>query len=374
MKKVSFIFLLFFLFLAKPVYGAENGQSIIDRLDTFDFNEISEALNKGLSVEQEKINVKELAASAVKGDLDLSPSRIFNSILRTLFRELFLNGRLMMNLLVVGILGALLKTLTDSFQNKGAGELGFYAGYIVIVMLLFASFRLAVDVSRGLITTLAGIMQASIPLMLGLLVLTGNVTGAAAFHPAMIFAVNIISLVIESFILPAIVFAAILRLVNYMGNRDMLTKLADFAKTSISWVLKSILAVFMLVLSLQRVSAPILNNLALKTARFTVGSLPVVGDLLSGTMDSVLYWSTAAKNGVMVALVVGVIIVCALPLIKIAALFVAFKLTAGVMQPVCDERIIKCIDGVADFIALLVWASVTVVVMFLFALMIILSF
>ena len=369
MKKAGFILLAFYLLITgcRQAYG----QEISDQLDMFDFQEINQALNEGL---EQKIDIGELATQAIQGKLDLSPGNILDSIVKTLFKELYSNGKLIGNLLVVGFLSALLKNLTDSFKTKGAGEVGFYVCYIVLVMLLFSSFQLAVDIGKNLISLLAKIMAASIPLLLGLLAFSGNVSGAYVLHPALIFAVNGVTVIIRDVLFPLIIFGAIIRLINNLSDKDMLARLADFFKMAIGWALKGLLFLFITILSLQRISSPLLNQLTLKTAKFTIGSIPMVGDLLSGTMDTVLYWSLTIKNGVLVASIIGLIMVCGLPLFKLAAIFICFKITAGLLQPICDERMIKAIDGVGDFAALLLWATITVAAMFLFAFMIVLSF
>jgi stage III sporulation protein AE len=188
------------------------------------------------------------------------------------------------------------------------------------------------------------------------------------------FAVNVGASLIKNFIVPAIMLGAGIYIVNYLTEHEIIGKFAALIKQAASWALKGIVILFAAVLGLQRVSTPILDNLAMKTARSATGAVPVVGDMLTGAMDTVLGFAQAAKSGMSVAVIISVVMVCALPVMRVLVLVAVYKFIAAAIQPVCDKRICDCIDAIASFTLLLLGAAVSVCVMFLFAVMIMLSF
>jgi stage III sporulation protein AE len=277
-------------------------------------------------------------------------------------------------LFIIAILSALLKNLTDSFQNKGVGELGFFVSYIALVGVIFRSFGLAAGAMQDLIDSLTGIMEAALPLMVSLIVMTGNIGGAYAFHPLMMFVVHVGASIIKNIIVPFIMLGAGIHIVNYLTEHEIISKFGALVKLGASVTLKAIVIIFVAVLGLQRVSAPILDNLALKTAKAATGAVPVVGEMLTGAMDTVLGFAHAAKSGVSVAIIISVLMVCTLPVLRMLVLVAVYKFTAAAIQPVCDERICECIDAIASFSLILLGAAVCVCVMFVFSVIIMLSF
>ena len=337
-------------------------------LDTIDMTAVEQSLAPS------GVHFGTLLERALSGTLDLSPSALINWALRLAAGELIAQFTLMRSLFIVAILSALLKNLTDSFQNKGVGELGFYVSYIALVGVVFRSFGMAAAAMQDLIVNLTGIMEATLPLMVSLIVMTGNISGAYAFHPLVMFVVNIGSAIIKNLLVPLIMLGAGIHIVNYLTEHEIISKFAALIKLGASTILKAIVVIFVAVLGLQRVSTPILDNLALKTAKAATGAVPVVGEMLTGAMDTVFGFAHAAKSGVSAAIIVSVCTVCALPVLRVLVLIAVYKFTAAAIQPVCDERICECIDAIATFSLILLGAAVSVCVMFLFSVMIMLSF
>lgn len=296
------------------------------------------------------------------------------SFLSALFSEVIACAALIRNMLVICVLSALLKNLTESFKNKAVGELGFYVCYVVLVIVLLTAFQTAVDLTRGVITTLAGMMQASIPLLISLLVMSGAAGSAYAFSPALVFAVNAVSVLVGGVIAPLAVLGASVEIVNYLTEKEILKNFAALLKKLCTWSLRGVTVGFAAVLTLQKISAPILNNVVARSAKAAAGAAPVVGDMLAGAWDMVLVWASAVKSGVLVALVVAVAAACAVPLVKLVALIFIFKAAAALAQPVCDERVVKCIDSIAGFSLLLLGCLAAVAAMYVLAVVILLSF
>lgn len=354
------------------VYCQQAEQDLTEQLKIFDLDSIDEAVTK--TDYSSNISFTDLLVQAVKGELDLSINNLISQFFSILFNELILNGILIRDLLLIAMFSAILRIFTESFSNKAVSTLGFYVCYVVLILVLFSSFKLAISVATDLVGVVSSIMQASVPLMIGVLIMSGSVATAYAFHPIVVLVINMISLFVTYVLVPFLILGATLQIVNFLTEKEILSKLSDLIKKTSTICITGITALFLTVLTLQRISAPILNDFALKTAKSTLKSIPVVGNLLSGATDTVLYWAQAAKSGALVALLLIILIVCAIPVIKLLAMVFIYKLIAGLIQPICDERIVKCIDSIGSFTMLLTGSAVTIVIMFLFSIMIMLSF
>ena len=316
----------------------------------------------------------ELVGAAVSGEIDFSLSGIAEAGFKIFFNELLLNNQLMRQLLIIAVFSALLKCLSDSFKYKSAGELGFYVSYIMMTLLAMSSFHLAAGILSGAAARLSGMMEASVPLVISLLALSGNVS-AAVFHPTLFLGINLLGRFISVIFIPLVTAAAALTALNHLMEKPPpLTRLALLLKKGAGWMLNGIVALFALLLTLQKISVPIVNNFALRTARAAANAVPVVGGALNSAMDTVLYVGAAAKSGVMVALVVVIVLAAAAPVLKMLAVMLVFKLAAAVTQPVCDERFVLCVDEIGSFMGQLAGAGALIAVMFVSAAGILLLF
>ncbi|MCL2362756.1 MAG: stage III sporulation protein AE [Defluviitaleaceae bacterium] len=317
---------------------------------------------------------RELVGRAVQGELDLSLGGILNGGLGILFREFSHSSDLLRQLLIVAILSALMSCLSQAFSRKGAGEMGFYVTFLMTITLATASFYLSVQILNGVIRLASNIMLAAIPLMLATMAISGNFVGAASFHPLMFFALQLVVRFITYVYVPLILASAGLSMVNHLSDTVKLDKLAEMLQKIAGWALKGIVAVFAVILTLQRFSAPIISNLALRATYGAVGAIPVVGSALNAAMYTITHFGTAARSGLLVALVIVLIVAMITPLIKLLVLSAMYRLTAGFVQPVADSRLVSCLDTAGKHMGHLLSAGALVGVMCVYSVVILLSF
>ena len=310
---------------------------------------------------------------AISGDLDLTLSGIADIFMETFFRELLQNGALIRQLLLIAVLSAFISCLSSSFKNKSVGELGFYVCYVLIIATVFASFRMSAAILSDLVIQATGMMEAAVPLMISLLAMSGNISGATVMHPVLFMGINLMTRFVTFVYIPFVTAAAVLHMVNLLTEGNIFANGVKVLKKTSEIMLKFLVFLFLSLLTLQKISAPIINNLAMRTARAAAGAVPVVGGALNSAMDTVVNVSAAAKSGVLVALIIVICFAVALPLLKLLAFMAVYKITAAVIQPIADDRIVKCLDGLGDFTGMLLGAGVLVSIMFIFAAVIMLT-
>jgi stage III sporulation protein AE len=128
------------------------------------------------------------------------------------------------------------------------------------------------------------------------------------------------------------------------------------------------------VLTLQRISAPIISNAAIRTSRSVAGAVPVVGNAFTAAVDTVVNFSQAARSGVLVALVIVLCIVLTAPLMKMLVMSLIYRVTAAFLQPIADKRLVTLMDGVGKHMAMLFNAAALIGVMCIYTVVILLSF
>lgn len=373
-KAAILIFFIALMPLKAQAMDETDSSMLQEQMDLLDFSDISGVIDKSQNSEISKIKITDLVMQAIKGEIDLSPKSIINMLTSSLFSEVYSLVSLMRHMIAIAVLSAFFKAFSSSFKSNSVAELGFYVNYIVIIAVLLSSFTICVGIMQSLCGELCDLMLAAQPLMLSLVVMSGNLASSYAFNPVLLFFTTFIANMLQMFITPTIITAAVLQIVSYISEREMLQKFSDLIRTVVSWGLKAAAVVFISILSLQRISTPIVNNAITKSAKVAVNFVPVVGQALTGAVDAVFYWSGAVRSGVLVSVIILIIIMCGAPILKIIAFVFVYKMTAGIVQPICDERIVKAIDSAGTFAALILGVCVVISVMFIFMVMIVLSF
>ncbi len=375
MKRLLFI--LVFLccsFFSCFCYANENQdtQNILNQYFQKDeFNDVDKVFRE--SEYGKNFNFGETVQKFISGDIDLSPKAVFQYFIKTVFKEVYENLEFIRNIILICVLSAFIRCLVQSLKNKEIGELSFYVTYIVMVISLFSSFSLSISIMYNTVQTISELMKASIPLIIGILVMSGGSAGAYLFSSVIFSASEFIMLFIENFAMPLIIVSSIMQIINYLSEREILSKFSELLKNCVSWGVKGSAIIFMGILSLQRAGAVGGNTLINKTAKFAVNMLPVVGDVFSGTIESFSAFSGVIRTGIGTAFILGVIVFCAIPIIKIVAIIFIYKLTASIIQPICDRRIVNCIDDMGKYTGVILSIIIMSVVVFIFALILVIS-
>jgi stage III sporulation protein AE len=317
----------------------------------------------------------ELVRDALTGQVNLTLPGIISAFGEIVFAEFLANGQMIRQLVIIAILGALMSCLTEAFKHKSAGETGFYVTYLMAVALAVSSFYICVEILNGVVSLAGAVMRAAIPLMVGLMAMGGNFVGAAGFHPLLFFALQLIAWFIAGVFVPLVFASAALDIAGQLSpDGNKLEKMASLLRKTAAFSLKGILAAFAFLLTLQRISAPIISNVAIRTSRNIAGAVPVVGNAFSAAVDTVVNFSQAARSGVLVALVLVLCTVLVAPLLKIIALSFIYRATAAFLQPIADARLVTLMDGIGKHMQLLFNAAALIGVMCVYTVVILLSF
>lgn len=92
--------------------------------------------------------------------------------------------------------------------------------------------------------------------------------------------------------------------------------------------------------------------------------VPGVGDISGSVADMVFGSAMLIKNGIGAAALIVLVLICLIPLMKLAVIMAAYYVLAAVLQPVSDERITECLSGMGNGVKLLFQAVFTMLVLF----------
>lgn len=310
----------------------------------------------------------------ITGKLDLNPINIINGFADDVFTEINETKSMLKSILIIAAASGVLRVLSESFGGGEATGAAFFACFLMITGSAVKIFSEAVGYGVEIIHALCGFITKFEPVFIGFLVSSGAVTQAAAFSPVMTSSIYVLSLIVDKCILPLTYFSAVLGIVNNLGNRIEIGTLNSLIKSVSKWILTGVLTLFSAILTLYGISTSSLNNLTTRGIKFAVGSfVPVVGGLLSDSIDTVLSGARLMKNAVGTAGMITVISMSCIPIIKIWIMFMMLRITAAFCEPFSDKHITGVLLSVADSVQTVFSMVITAVMLFIISIGIILT-
>ena len=177
--------------------------------------------------------------------------------------------------------------------------------------------------------------------------------------------IYMVELVIQSILIPLVQMYLMVRILNHLSPEGYLSKFGELLKTVLVWSLRVLLGAVMGMNLVQGLLNPAIDSV--KRSVLTRGgeAIPVIGNLVGGTAEVVLGTAKLIQNGIGAAGAIICVIICLAPVIEMFVVMLLYKLTAALIQPISDKRIVGCISSVADGAELLLRILLTSAILFL---------
>jgi len=344
MKKITSILFILLIFFSSITY-ATNENIIEEQKNMIGITDFIKEANKYSNEDLGDMN--EILNKAIKGEVD--NSNIVKKILNNMTKEIKGTIKILGSVLVVIIIHAILKSLTESLQNESVSKIAYYVQYILIVTLVMSNFSEIVDLVKNTVQNLIGFMNSLLPILLTLMIATGNITTASIIQPIVLLIITFIGNSITYIVLPILLVSTSLGIISKISDKVQIDKLSKYFKSSIVWFLGIVLTLFVGILSTEGTLTSSVDGITAKTAKAAVSSLiPIVGKILGDSVDTVIGCASILKGAVGMVGVLVVISISVLPIIKIAVLCVSYYLTSAIAQPIADEKIVSLLEQIGD--------------------------
>ncbi|QSZ26514.1 stage III sporulation protein AE [Aceticella autotrophica] len=366
-KSIILITILILLTVSIKVVYADDNLDIKSQIQGVDTHEIDSLLN-GINDKNGNImpvtNIKTYITNMLSGKQTFNIKDIFNNILNLFFKEISSSIKLLIQLIILAIISAVLTNIEGSFEREGISQIAFISIYAVLIIIAIKSFMGALTIGGDTINSMVDFMQAVLPMLITMLVSVGAMVSASFFQPAVILAVEFTAQIIRDFVFPAILFMTVIKIVSNISDKFSLNKLADFIKTVCTGSLSILLSIFLGIITIQGLTSSIADGVLSRTAKYAVGTfLPVIGGILSESIDAIIGASFLIKGAVGTFGLIAIIMISALPLIKLMVLLIIYKLSAALVEPIADKKIVAFLSDLSMSITYIFAALASVTLM-----------
>lgn len=364
MKKIIlFMCILCFCF---PLHAqaAETRQETEESLFAeFEFSEMESFLKKIFP--NEKMGFQEMIKGLISGEIELSTKFLGDLISKQFFYEFKNTKSALIHVIAIVIIAAVFRNFSGVFQNSQISETCFYVLYMLLITICLNSFRILIASASSGITTLLEFLKLLGPIyFMAVAFATGSVT-SIAFYNMILILICIVELLIQSFLIPLVQIYIVIRILNDLSTEEYLSKFGDLLHTIIVWTLKTLLGAVIGINLIQGLLAPAIDSVKRSVVVRSGEAIPIIGDVLGGASEVVLGTAVLIKNGIGVAGAVICIAICMAPVVQMAVVTLMYKLTAALIQPISEKRIVGCISSMADGAEILLRIIFTSGVLFL---------
>lgn len=374
-KRTIIIILLFLLMSYRSVYSQESVDeetNLIEdfysrQLDNLNIKELELVLEDLIRENEEyfpKMNFKEYILSIIGGEVNLDIENMLKGIIRAFINEIYNNLSLIIQILVVTIACSILMNLQSSFEKDNIAQLGQYACYIILSMMIINSFVMAIDLAKVTVVRMVNFMEVLVPILLALLTAVSGIGTRFLFNPVIIGAVNVIGNMIKTLVFPLIFFTFIVGIISNISQRTQFSKLSQLLRQIVVVLLGVSFTIFIAIITIYGIGSNV-DGITIRTAKYAVDNfIPIIGKFLSDAVETVVGGSAILKNGLgMVGLIVLFLIIL-FPAIQIFVLIFVYKLIAALVQPIVADNILACLDGVSKDLTMVLVGIISAATMF----------
>lgn len=171
MKKIIICFILFlFIYSLKPIYASNATEIINSQKNSLNIsNFISESENYTTDFLKE-VDLNNLLNSAITGNID--NNQLIKNAWTILGKEVANAVTTLGSILVIIIIHSIIKSISDSLENKSVSQIAYYVQYILIVTIVMVNFADIINMVKVAIQNLVDFINLLLPLLVTLMVAT----------------------------------------------------------------------------------------------------------------------------------------------------------------------------------------------------------
>lgn len=342
------IIVILFLSPAK-ICQAEDAESL---LDEYDYKNIDAQIESNADYH---ISFKEL----VQDMMNSNDGKIsFQKYLNKISNMLKANKKAVMEIFLIGILSAILRTYTSGIGNKQVSDTAQMILSVTLVTILAAVFAGAVKTATDVLEGMIRFYQSICPVFFPAVMVAGGSVAAGAYYQIVVMMIGVVNMVFKNILIQVNNIYLLLGIADSVTEEEHYSKACELAQGAIKYISKTVLVIFLGLNGLKGMVAPFLDSEKKSILTRTLSLIPGVGNTAITVSKTMLGAGTIVKNSIGAAAMLVIVIISALPLMKLVVLAVLYKTLAAVLEPIAGKGIVNgvniCSRAVGNLIQILI--------------------
>ncbi len=367
------IFITFILLIglfSRDVQASEIYEDIQSTIDIEGFENVDTLLQ---NEDIDGLSITNIFEKVIIGDYeDFSFRNIYKDIVSYIKKDINKHIRLFSNIILIVILQGVLGNISSSFKSKGVSKIGSYVIYIAFITSIIQVIKETVILTSSYLTFGSEFTLALMPIYASILAINLKVTTATVVAPIILALSKIIIYLYSHILVNLIYIFAVINLINLITEKNILSNYIKVAVKGIKGVIKYSTRGYILLMSLVGIGTPIANNIALKTGKYVVKGIPVIGNTLGSAMDSMTLVGDVSKRGFVFAVIIISVVILLNYVVKIFITNMVLYISSIVISPVAESNTINALNTCSIFFEMLISICVSASIMITYSVLILL--
>lgn len=342
-----------FMLIAIPAAASETGDTAGEVTESLlglqdDWQELDQFLQQETGQAGNGYTFTEMIKLLMKGEGKAVARSMLGTLKEYLLAEISQGGKIVAQLLALGLIGAVFSNFSDIFTGSQLSETGFFMTYLLSFVILAAGFSDSVEIARQVMEKQVEFINVLIPSYFLTVAWAGGSLTSVAWYEVVLFLIAAVQRFYLNILMPATRIYILLVMAGNMAREDMLSRLTGLLKSGVEWGIRSLLGVVLGFQVIQGMVLPFADSVQTAGVQKLLKIIPGVGQGADAVTKLILGSGVLIKNTMGAAAVLILLLVSLVPVLKLAVLLFLYRAVAAVMQPVCDKRLVACISSVAD--------------------------
>lgn len=281
------IFIFIALVILIPNISQATDAIVEDQIDALNLGSFIQESQKYTKETFPELNIQNLLNQSLVGEFD--NSILYKALLKILGREVVESITILGSVLIIIVIHSILKSIGENIGNDSTAKIAYFVEYILIITILISNFATIITSIQETISNLVSFMNGLVPILISLIIATGQVASGTLVQPILIFAVIFIGNIINLVVLPIVTVTLVIGIASNLSDKVQIGNLAKFFKSSITWFLGFVITIFVGLLSLEGTLTSSVDGITIKGLKSATSTfIPVVGKALGDSVDTVL--------------------------------------------------------------------------------------
>lgn len=325
----------------------EEEESVQDTMDNFDFQDIQDFINEQKGETGWNLSFQEVMKDLMAGHLVQVFEKFLGAIKNTLFAEIHNGGVLMGQIIILGIFGAVFTNFSSVFNGSQISETGFFVTYLLLFTFLTTSFFQSITIAANVVEKILEFMKVLMPTYFLAVAFAGGSVSSVAMYEFTLWMITAAQWVIGSGLIPLVRVYMILVLAGHISKEEIISNLTELLEQIIGWGLKTLIGVVLGFHVIQGLVLPYVDSVKNSAVQKLIGLIPGIGQGASAVTQMILGSGVLIKNTMGMAAIIILLVIVAIPVMKLAVLMILYRCVAAVLEPVCDKRLVSCVSAAA---------------------------
>ncbi len=334
--------ILLLLTPCKSVLSAEIDLDEMLKEAELSFDEIEEVIED--SSLNGDIYFRDIIEKLWKGKTKSAVDDIGAMIKDSLFSEILKNRKIFAKIILLAVFASLFSNLASSMFSSSLQDTGFFVVYLAMSGVILQSFFLMMSIAKGVLSEVFSFMEVFIPAYAIAITMVSGSASSIAVYEITFLLIKGCQWVLKAVILPLIEAYMMIGIVNCIGESDKFSNLGNLIKKTTEQILKWGTGVILGMNLIQNMILPAVDSLKSTLWQKGLSAIPVAGNIMSALTGSILGASVLIKNSIGVGCLIILILLCAVPIIKLLVFILSFFSCSAFLQPISDKRLMKLLS------------------------------